>query len=325
LKDVQKIRARHDGSLVTVWERSSSDSGPQENPPVWPATDGQYAYEGVQEHPDAANPVMTTSDVTDENATMAADPFLYTEEGIDWHLFFEVNRSSYAVVGHATSPNGLNWTYDKVVLDAGYHTAFSIPFKWDGTRYMRTAGGNKMPLFKTTDFPSGWSEVTANLIDVSYDPTDWTLFRWEDRWWSFVNFGNTDLYAYYSDDTDIENATFAAHDQNPLITGDETQTRPAGRFIARDDRIEAWYQDTVNQYGDKVRGYEITDLTPTSFSQSEVSQSPIVEGDGSGWNADRMHHWDPWYDPETDTWLVATDGNSSSTTWAIGIWQANPQ
>ncbi|EMA59373.1 glucosamine inositolphosphorylceramide transferase family protein, partial [Halorubrum lipolyticum] len=87
----------------------------------------------------ARNPAFTAEDVTDFGAVdFVADPFMLP--GPDrWHLFFEVcnyARDPDAVIGHATSPDGLRWEYDRAVLNTGEHLSFPYVFEWEGTRYM---------------------------------------------------------------------------------------------------------------------------------------------------------------------------------------------
>ena len=78
------------------------------------------------------NPVLTAQDVTDRQAGFLADPFLL-QEGDAWYLFFEVlnNANSQGDIGYASSANGYDWTYQKIVLDEPFHLSYPYVFKWE--------------------------------------------------------------------------------------------------------------------------------------------------------------------------------------------------
>ncbi len=287
------------------------------------------SYQNPEPHPSVSNPVLTASDVTDQSARFVADPFLYAPDSedsfSDWQMFFEIARDDYGVIGHATSSDkGVTWNYNQTVIDSGWHLAFPLVWRWDGSYYMMPAGGDRIPLYKASEseFPTTWNLLTEQLIDdrsgYTGNSTDTTIFRWDDTWWLFDNDNGTDLYIYYNDG-DLETGSWSEHANNPVITGDETQTRPAGRPIVRDDHIVVYYQDTVSEYGDKVRAWSVDTLTTSSFSQSEFSTSPILEESGSGWNSDRMHHYDPWWVDGDGRWVATVDGYNGSD-WSIGVY-----
>jgi len=72
-------------------------------------------------------------------------------------------------------------------------------------------------------------------------------------------------------------------------------------------RLLRYVQDCYPIYGRQVRAFDIHDLTPTSYSESENPHSPICVPTGSGWNASGMHHVDP-HRIETGKWLACVDG-----------------
>src|SRR5262249_31617477 len=71
----------------------------------------------LQPLPEVANPVLTHRDVTDIPATFVADPFMVQDNG-QWYLFFEVMnaRSGQGEIALATSPDGVRWKYQQIVL-----------------------------------------------------------------------------------------------------------------------------------------------------------------------------------------------------------------
>ncbi len=321
--------------------RLSEVIDPSTHPPIQQDSKQYSAYENVRPDPDVSNPVLTAGDVTDLAADYIADPFLYVPDSndsfTDWHMFFEVYTSSNIPISYATSTDqGVTWSYEQVVLDPS-DTDLSLPFvfRQNGSYYMlpNRVANDYQPLYKADSFPTQWTEVSQWLSGVSHKFKDHLLFRKDDRWWYLV--GTDDgssqggVRAYYSDQgiDSIENiSSWNAHSQNPVVSGRTSAARGAGRgLIESDGRIIAWFQDCVDVYGDKVRGYEITTLTTTEYADTELSQSPILEGTGSGWNGERMHHYDPWHLDSEGYWRGAVDGDTSNLQeWSIGIYRAGP-
>lgn len=284
-------------------------------------------------HAEASNPVLTAADVTDAAADFVADPFIYSPDAddsfSDHHMFFEMQPGGGAAISHATSTDGYTWTYNQIVVDPAHHVAFPQVFRWDGSYYLLGQGDDTNKLWRTDSagFPTSWTVVVSDLItERTYSSTDLALLRWDidgdgnDEWVGLDNTGNTDLHVWYTDGT-LENNTWTAHSGNPVVSSDQTQSRPAGRPIVRSNHIAMFYQDTVDEYGDKVRAWEIDTLTTSNFNQTEYSTSPILEETGSGWNSGRMHHYDPWWFDAEGRWVAAVDGASSGTgDWKIGIY-----
>ncbi|MDS0277670.1 hypothetical protein NDI85_07685 [Halomicroarcula sp. S1AR25-4] len=280
------------------------------------------------------NPVLTGADVTDFGRTdCVADPFLFVTETGEWHMFFEVythNREPSAAIAHAESADGYEWTYDRVVLETDEHLSYPYVFRWDGDHYMipdrwaKEHGPAGVTLYRADSFPHEWSPV-ADLVQPATPLHDFSVFRWEGRWWGLLGDG-VDLYAYYSDA--LEAPDWTPHDRNPVVEGRARAARPGGRPLVFEDRVLAFYQDCADRYGEAVRLYEITDLTPTSYDDEERDDSPAVEGTGRlGWNSGAMHQVDPWFDGEG--WHCAVDGNLGlgyqvlgEHHWAIGIYRA---
>ncbi len=283
-----------------------------------------------------SNPVLTRKDVTDYGRVhFVADPFLFiTSDGL-WYLFFEVfnkDRSPTAVIGHATSPDGgRTWTYDGVVLSDSLHLAFPYVFRWENTYYMLPEKWDRnrpapVDLYATDSLPEGWSRV-ATLVSPDHRLHDCVLFRWDGRWWLLGGDGNR-LYAYHNDE--LESETWQPHERNPVVTDRPSAARPGGRPIVTTESIRVFLQDCLDKYGHRVRGYEITDLTPSSYADRERPTSPdLTPASGSiGWNTGRMHHVDPWY--VGDRWYCAVDGNVGlgerllgADHWAIGIYDGS--
>ncbi|WP_248910118.1 glucosamine inositolphosphorylceramide transferase family protein [Halocatena marina] len=278
---------------------------------------------GTNFHPSDATPVLRASDVTDYGAVdYVADPFMFVEEGT-WHMFFEIvneNRRPDAPIGHATSSDGLHWTYNQVVLTKRYHTSFPLVWKYQNEYYMCPPTGKKVELYKAQQFPTDWTHI-GNAIDVDYYPHDPTFVRYKGRWWLFTERGNENVMVYHS--TDLEREGWIPHEGNPVVTDRLQAGRQGGRPIVVDDRLFLYFQDSVENYGDAVRCYEVTDLSPSTYADQEVSGSPVLHEFGSDWANDGMHTFDPWWLGPGKGWRCAVDGvraqESSEDLWTIGI------
>ncbi|WP_248905209.1 glucosamine inositolphosphorylceramide transferase family protein [Halocatena marina] len=278
---------------------------------------------GTNFHPSDATPVLRASDVTDYGAVdYVADPFMFVEEGT-WHMFFEIvneNRRPDAPIGHATSSDGLHWTYNQVVLTKRYHTSFPLVWKYQNEYYMCPPTGKKVELYKAQRFPTDWTHI-GNAIDVEYYSHDPTFVRYKGRWWLFTERGNENVMVYHS--TDLEREGWIPHEGNPVVTDRLQAGRQGGRPIVVDDRLFLYFQDSVENYGDRIRCYEVTDLSPSTYADQEVSGSPVLHEFGSDWANDGMHTFDPWWLGPGKGWRCAVDGvraqESSEDLWTIGI------
>ncbi|GAA0307819.1 hypothetical protein GCM10009066_21830 [Halarchaeum salinum] len=319
--DPDRITGRYDGPDAPTYPRGGPERDPLDPEPA----------------PGVTNPVLTVADVTDvEGAHCVADPFLLPQ-GDTWHLFFEVYahyRRPTAVIAHATSPDGADWTYDGVVLETQHHLSYPYVFRWDGTHYMVPDAWSKDPaapapvmLYRARDFPREWEPV-AEIISppAGADRHDCTLVRWEGRWWALCGDGRN-LYAYHA--PSLDTAEWTPHAANPVVEGRPAGARPGGRPIVHDDRILAFYQDGTDHYGGQVRAYEITELTPETYRDREATRSPVVTANGErfGWISGFTHQFDPWDDGEG--WWCAVDGNpglgwqvTGDHHWAIGMYRA---
>jgi len=322
------------------------EATPTVRPPAADLT-GRYAGPTVPSYPNGAdraparfvptagiNPVLTAADVTDFGRTdCVADPFLFVTEAGDWHMFFEVythNREPTAAIGHAESADGYDWSYDRIVLETEEHLSYPYVFRADGEYYMvpdrwaKEHGPAGVTLYRAESFPHEWTAV-AELVQPETPLHDFSPFRWDGRWWALLGDG-VDLYAYYSDE--LESDDWTPHDDNPVAQDRPRAARPGGRPLVFDDRVLAFYQDCQRRYGESVRAYEITELTPSSYVDEERAGSPALAPPGGlGWNSGAMHTLDPWWDGEG--WHCVVDGNLGlgyqllgEHHWAIGIYRA---
>jgi len=184
--------------------------------------------------PATTEPVITASMVTDRaNVTFVADPFMI-HVGSTWYMFFEVNENgnqSDSQIGLATSSDGLHWTYQQIVLDAGFHTAYPYVFEWNGTYYMipETYSENAVKLYQATNFPDNWTFVENIVSGRSY--VDSSIFRYNNTWWLFTSDESYNMWIYYSDNL---TGPWQSNAMNPVLEGNTAAARGGGRVTVFD-------------------------------------------------------------------------------------------
>jgi len=120
---------------VLIWLMVGGGSGYSAVMPDW-VNVSQSPFNLV-EPSGVLNPVLTADDVTDVPAQFVADPFLF-HEGDFWYMFFEVYNSAQdkGEIGLASSYDGLNWSYDRIVLSESKHLSYPLVIAHDGQHYM---------------------------------------------------------------------------------------------------------------------------------------------------------------------------------------------
>lgn len=255
------------------------------------------------------NPVLTNDDVTDIRAEYVADPFMILDDS-NYYMFFEVlnKDTAHGDIGLAESNDGMNWEYKKIVLDEPFHLSYPYVFKWDGEYYLipESFENASVRLYKASEFPTQWDFV-ANLLE-GYDFVDPSIFRFSDRWWLFLSSTRNDvLFLYYADDLI---GPWVEHPESPIIDQNPNKARPGGRVLVTDNKVFRFTQDDYPTYGNQVNAFEITELSTTTYNENPVVENPILRGSGIGWNADGMHHIDPYKIGESH-WIASVDGRRS--------------
>jgi hypothetical protein len=306
---VAKFKIFPYAALNSAWDMlTGTDTNPQQ---AGPWTIGIYAgtdpldlgpAEGV------INPVLTEQDVTDIEAVFVADPFLLKEDD-QYYMFFEIlNRANnQGDIGLATSPDGLNWSYEQVILDEDFHLSYPNVFKWNGEHYMvpESHEDSSVRLYKASEFPVIWEHVSDLLAGHLF--VDPTVFYFDGMWWMFSTTPRNDvLNIHFSEQ--IESG-WAPHPMNPVIRNDANISRPGGGVIIHKDRPVRFAQDDDPEYGIQVRAFEITELSPTSYAEVLVAEDQDLAPSGEGWNAAGMHHVS--IIREAEGYLAAVDGRDN--------------
>lgn len=258
--------------------------------------------------PDAriSQPVLRGSDVTDCDAGFVADPFL-VHDGGTWHMFVEVwnNETGEGDIGHATSANGLKWKWQSIVLDEPFHLSYPLVFRHDSQWYMipETHRDNAVRLYRGDPFPTNWTPV-ADLLEGAY--FDVTVFQHGEHWYMFTGEQYSIARLWVADDLF---GPWREHPASPIHEHDDHYFRCAGRVIEHEGELYRFNQDVHGRYGNQVRAFHITKLSPTEYEEQQIDGNPLLigTGQGEGWNCELMHHIDAHQLPD-GTWIAVVDG-----------------
>jgi len=282
--------------------------------PWWPEIWSIGIYGGpsplsISPLPDVNNPVLTRDDVCDVPACFVADPFM-VRDGDTWHMFFEVMnwRAGRGEIALASSGDAIHWRYRQVVLAEPFHLSYPHVFRHQGEWYMvpESYQAGEVRLYQASEFPFHWSRAST-LLTGDY-LVDSTPFHRDGRSWMFVDASprreHDTLRLFWADDL---RGPWAEHPQSPLIAGDATRARPAGRALDLHGHLIRFAQNCQPAYGTQVRAFEVTELTADSYREHPVGPDPLLAPSGAGWNAAGMHQIDA-HELSPGRWIACVDG-----------------
>lgn len=255
------------------------------------------------------NPVLTDKDVSDVQAAYVADPFM-VRANQTWYMFMEVlnQKKGRGEIGLATSGDGMDWTYQGIVLAEPFHLSYPYVFEWMGEYYMipESHQASAVRLYKALQFPTKWQFIKSIIVGHRF--SDSSIFQSDNRWWLLTEtnpeYKFDTLRLYYSEDL---LGSWLEHPQSPVIEGNAHIARPGGRVLVINDRIIRYAQDCYPVYGTQVSAIEISRLTTEKYEECLACENPILMPSGMGWNAAGMHHIDP-HPMDDGSWMACVDG-----------------
>lgn len=239
------------------------------------------------------NPVLRAKNIKDRKTRFVADPFLVYEKGV-YYMFFEAlnirsNGKEIGDIGLATSKDGINWKYDKIVLSETFHLSYPYVFKHGDTYYMipESYKADEVRLYKATNFPYEWKFVKTLLSDKKL--VDPTLIYYQDKWWLFAaTTDNSDLYLYYADNLE---GSWLEHASNPIVKEDKSKARCGGNIFYLKDKLIRIAQDDLDGYGSSINAYEIIKLNPEEYHEQKTSKISLMRETTEDWNEDGIHQF----------------------------------
>lgn len=246
--------------------------------------------------------------------------------GSTYYLFYEAHKvDDSTTICYSTSSDGYSgWSFGGEVLNstnaAGEdNISFPVVYNVDGNWWMIPClTGKYINLYKATSFPDTWEYAQSLIFDNGGNQLrDPALFQFNGTF--YIILGDTTdevCRLYYSDTLYGENA-WTEHPQSPITSG-TAHYRPGGRPIVRADRVDIFFQDDSAGYGDAVRIYQLTNLTKTTVTATELAGSPLIEqtGNPGDWNETGMHTLD-----RIDSTLTVVDAKDGAGVWSIGFYK----
>lgn len=281
-----------------------------------PAAHGTLFFSGVpklvSEHPEASNPVLNASSVTDRTAQGVADPFIVYENGV-YYAFFEVITATTEEIGYAISYDGLVWNYQEVCLtETGVHFAYPFVFKQGGDWYMIPDMTTECSIYKASNFPTGW--VKLRTVFESGPVADTTPFQYNGVWYIYTQQSHV-LRLYYT--TDIISGDWSEHPASPI--SEVATDRGAGMPVVTKDCVWAPIQGYITMYGEYAKWLRISNLTTTTATFTWMHR--IVERDNTkGHYASRGRHH---ISQVGDLCLVDAVSATGTNNWSIAVFIAN--
>ncbi|MCX7358017.1 MAG: hypothetical protein NT015_07740 [Alphaproteobacteria bacterium] len=226
-----------------------------------------------------------------------ADPFIVMRDD-RCHIFFEeyLYAERRGVISHVCIDDPqpgqrLRDLKSTIVFDETHHLSYPFVFEHRGDLFMipESSGARTIEIWKSTDFPLGWTRVATPLLDVT--AADTSLLEWGGKWWLFTNIDRSgvndhrsELHVFYADDPIV--GAWTPHANNPVVI-DAKCGRMAGGFLtAIDGRPIRCGQKQGRKYGEEVSYRLITKLTETSYAEALLDGiAPIQIAKGA-----RTHH-----------------------------------
>lgn len=256
------------------------------------------------------NPILTASDVTDVPARFVADPFMAKRNG-QFHLFFELlnMKRNTGEIGHAVSNDLKTWRYTRVVLKERFHLSYPYVFEHDGEMYMipECAKSKSIRLYRAGSFPEGWRQIATLLKGNKHKVPllDPSVICHNGHWYLFSYMRKmNNLHLHVAESL---TGPWREHPASPIFRNSDHFARPGGRVIRDGTILYRFAQDGLPYYGSKVWGFRITELTPTSYYEEAVSETPVIQAGPESWNNMGMHTIDAHKMPD-GRWIALVDG-----------------
>jgi hypothetical protein len=213
-----------------------------------------------------------------------ADPFVF-ESDCETLVFVEqirfADEKGELAVGRLERDGQLSAL--EPVLAAAHHLSYPYVFRDGGDTFMipESSEAHRVELWAATDFPTGWTRVTALLEDVR--AVDASILRHGGLYWMWMNQSvdggrlDDETFLYFSDRLE---SGWTPHPRNPVVS-DAGRARPAGRPFLHGEAIIRPAQDCTGGYGSRVVFNAVEVLTVDDYRERPVGSL------GPNWAAGR--------------------------------------
>lgn len=216
-----------------------------------------------------------------------ADPFLWQWKGEKW-IFAErfdylENKGRNVAIDTATSRE-YPVTGEGIFGEISCHASFPFLIEIGGSLHMipETCARRTVDLYECEEFPGKWRLRRRLLADV--DAADSMLIRKDGIDFLITSIqgekGNRHLEIYMS--SDVRSAPLVPHPVNTQrkYNGEKFGTGRCGGFLGHDSRgrLLRFMQSSPHHYGEGGQWTEVTDLSPTSFSERPLDEAELPDG-----------------------------------------------
>jgi hypothetical protein len=226
--------------------------------------------------------------ITDPGYRFYADPFPVTWQGRTFVFLEDLDHRIGKGIISAIAFDGNGPTGPVTpVLQEPWHLSYPFLIEHDGELWMipESSQNRDVALYRCVGFPNRWERHATLLSGLELG--DATVVRHGER---FYLFGATrDGAGGYSDTLSIFHADHLSgpwmpHAGNPIMV-DRSSVRPAGQFVTIGGRLWRPVQDCSDGYGAALGLAQITELSPTAFSQTVRH----ILRPGSRWPGRKLH------------------------------------
>lgn len=249
--------------------------------------DGEGLFDCVNRKPDLRFTPQTLLRTRYHQVTGYADPFLFANDG--WlYLFYEEERLEAPAPICARRTRDLkHWENLGIVLKEKHHLSYPNVFEHGGEIYMlpETRECDAVILYRATDFPRQWEKYKVlaegdKYVDSCILPHDgkWYLFTtsWLDDNGSLRLFVSDSLFGKYVE-----------HPMSPVVES-YASSRCGGAVFTYGEKLYRPAQYCSNYYGEDLRLFEITKLSPTEYEERFVKS--LIDKKQK-WNPIGGHHF----------------------------------
>lgn len=205
-----------------------------------------------------------------------ADPFVYTRGGRQVCFVEEVDprtkRGHIAVL----EVTGTRLVELGVALREPFHLSFPYVFEYRGELYMcpESSAAGEVRVYRCLEFPLRWELAQVLMRGVS--AADPLIFEKGGRWWLLANIDEaatgdhcSELYLFSADSP--LSTRWTPHPQNPLLI-DSIGGRNGGLIVDGEKRYRVGQSQGFDRYGESLRVYEITELSPERYAEQCVAK-----------------------------------------------------
>lgn len=189
-----------------------------------------------------------------DSTVFLADPFFLKEKDTSY-IFFEYQmKKPGADIAVMKSANGLDFKFDRVVLDENFHLSYPQVFKYKDAYYMlpETGKAHNVLLYKAHNFPYDWRICDTLVKNKSLkDPS---IYLSDSLNFLVASDDKLNLYMYNSD------SLFGKWELNKhkSIVKIGSEARAGGRiFVNKNNKITLPLQNCTEGYGFGISLYEL--------------------------------------------------------------------